>query len=257
MMQLSALTPHGVRLSGVEVDGLGAYGVAALRALLAVHGVIVFPGQHIGDEAFLRFLRSFGEVVFTEGETAVPGFPELNVVTNVGRDRPPRSQYHVDTSYRRSPPAYTALRAVCVPERGGQTLFTDQYRAYETLPAALRARIADRWVTHVATGVDLAASAESSARHPLALRHPLTGRTALYLSTRQRCAEVSGLSAEDAAELIDDLLRHSTREANVLHHRWRLGDVVMWDNRVVLHRADHEGVVGDRVLHRGTVNAPP
>ncbi|AFM14973.1 putative taurine catabolism dioxygenase [Mycolicibacterium chubuense NBB4] len=250
---VTPLHPLGAQLHGVRVDSLYRNAVAHLRALLAVHGVLVVSGQQVTDAEFLRFLRSFGDVVFTTGETPVPGCPELNVVTNVGRTRAPRSSFHVDTSYLRTPPAYTALRAVRVPARGGHTLFTNQYAAYQTLPKDLRARVRNRQVTHVVTGLDLSDDAESCARHPLALRHPLTGRTSLYLSTRQRCREVSGLDPDAAAQLIDELLTHSTREANVLQHRWRPDDVVIWDNRCVMHKADHAGVVGDRVMHRGTV----
>ena len=71
----------------------------------------------------------------------MPGFPDLNVVSNVGRTTPPRSVFHVDTSYVRTPPAYTALRAVQIPQRGGETLFTNQYRAFDTLPADVRERL--------------------------------------------------------------------------------------------------------------------
>ena len=92
------------------------------------------PARTSTTTRFLRFLRSFGETVFTVGETPVPGCPDLNVISNVGRTTPPRSTFHTDTSYVRNPPAYTALRAVDVPEQGGQTLFTNQYAAYETLP---------------------------------------------------------------------------------------------------------------------------
>ena len=92
------------------------------------------PGQDVDDAGFVAFLEQFGELMFTKGETPVAGFPDLNVISNVGRKTPPRSVFHVDTSYVRQPPAYTALRAVTIPAQGGETLFTNQYRAYETLP---------------------------------------------------------------------------------------------------------------------------
>jgi taurine dioxygenase len=227
--------------------------VAEVRCLLADHGVVVLPGQDIDDEAFLRFLRSFGETVFTTGEIPVPGFEDLNVISNVGRSTPPRSTFHTDTSYVRNPPAYTALRAVDVPEHGGQTLFTNQYLAYDTLPADLRRDLDGRTVTHVVTGLDLDDDAETSAEHPIFRVHPISGRTALFLSTPARCVAISGMSADSAAETIAYLFDHSTAEHNVLRHPWQAGDVVMWDNRCVLHRADHDGVVGDRVMHRGMV----
>ncbi|MCG7594088.1 TauD/TfdA dioxygenase family protein [Mycobacterium sp. C3-094] len=252
-MEVSTRDPVGAQVRGVEVGPLNPTVVSHLRALLAVHGVLVLPDQRVDDDAFVQFLESFGTVVFTTGETPVPEAPLLNVITNVGRTRTPRSSFHVDTSYLRNPPAYTALRAVTVPERGGQTLFTNQYAAYATLPRQMQAQIRNRVVTHVVTGLDLDGDAETEARHPLALRHPLTGRTALYLSTRERCRAVSGMAPDAAAQLIDELLEHSTRPDNVFRHSWRPHDVVIWDNRCVMHKADHSGVVGDRVMHRGTV----
>lgn len=253
MPRFIPLKPLGAIVTDLYVDQLEDHEVDVLRVLLAVHGVIIMPGQDIDDGGFLRFLRSFGETVFTVGETPVPGRPELNVVTNVGRSRPPRSTFHTDTSYVRNPPAYTALRAVAVPERGGHTLFTNQYAAYETLPLSVRNLLAGRTITHVVTGLTLDEQQETSATHPIFLVHPVSGNTAMYLSTPERCAEVSGMSPERARGIVDYLFEHSTQEDNVYRHAWAPGDVVMWDNRCVLHRADHHGVVGDRVLHRGMV----
>jgi taurine dioxygenase len=246
----TALHPLGVRLTGAD---LSTVDVAVVRRLLAAHGVLVAPAQHLDDAAFVAFLRRFGELVFTAGETPVPGFPDLNVVTNVGRTTPPRSVFHVDTSYVPVPPAYTALRAVQIPERGGQTLFTDQYRAHDTLPPELRDTLVGRTITHRVSGV--AGDRDSQAEHPALRRHPVSGRTSLYLSTPQRCVAVSGMDAAASASLIDRLYRHSTAEENTLRHTWSPGDVVMWDNGCVLHRADHDGVVGDRTMHRGMVAA--
>jgi taurine dioxygenase len=240
-------------ISGLRVDTLGQRDSDQLRLLLARHGVIVLREQQVDDAGFLRFLRSFGKTVFTTGETPVPGFSDLNLISNVGRSTPPKSTFHTDTSYVRNPPSYTALRAVDVPEHGGQTLFTNQYRAYETLPARVRSWLDGRTITHVVTGLDLDEEQETSAVHPIFRIHPISGRTALYLSTPQRCAAVSGMPPRLAKDTISFLFDHSTQEENVLRHSWAPGDVVMWDNRCVLHRADHDGVIGDRVMHRGMV----
>lgn len=258
MLTHDELTPLGAVVTGLRVDTLGERDVRALQELLADRGVVVLRG-HGGtdDHRFLRFLRSLGTLTFTKGETPVSGFEDLNVITNVGRATPPRSTFHTDTSYVRNPPIYTALRAVRVPRRGGRTQFSDQYAAYDTLPADVRDRLAGRTITHVVTGLELDEDAETSAEHPIFWTHPISGRTALYLSTPSRCAAISGLSAGESADTIAGLFRHSTREANVLAHAWAPHDVVIWDNRCVLHRADHTGVVGDRVMHRGMVAAAP
>ena len=252
-MRFTALTPVGAVVEDVPVDALDPGQVDEMGELLAQHGVVILPGQDVDDEGFLRFLRSFGDLQFTEGETPVPGVDELNVISNVGRTTPPRSTFHTDTSYVRNPPAYTALRAVDVPEQGGQTLFSNQYQAYDTLPGEVRDELSGRTITHVVTGLELDDSQESSAEHPIFREHPRSGRTALFLTSPARCASISGMSPERAAETVALLFDHSTADANVYAHRWSAGDVVMWDNRCVLHRADHDGVVGDRVMHRGMV----
>lgn len=256
-MNIEPHHPLGATITDLSLRDVDDATVSRLRMLLAEHGVLVLPDQPIDDDGFVSFLRHFGELTFTVGETPVEGFDDLNIVTNVGRTVAPRSVFHTDTSYVRVPPAYTALRAVEVPEHGGETLFTNQYRAAETLPDDIRSRLVGRTVTHVMTGLDLDpdqdADAETSAEHPILRTHPLSMRTAVYVSTPQRCVVVSGMDADESAETICALLAHSTSPDNIVQHRWKPHDLVIWDNRCVLHRADHSDVVGNRVLHRGMV----
>jgi taurine dioxygenase len=252
-MKSTVYAPVGAEITDVSLTEVDEPTIGRLRGLLAKHGVLVLPDQPLDDAEFLAFLESFGELTFTKGETSVEGFPDLNVVSNVGRSTPARSTFHVDTSYVAQPPAYTALRAVTIPPAGGETLFSNQYRAYDTLPNDVRATLADRTITHVVTGVSLQDGDESSAEHPIFRRHPLGGRTSLYMSTPTRCAAISGMSAQETEETVQYLFEHSTREDNVMRHPWAAGDVVIWDNGCVLHRADHSQVDGDRVMHRGMV----
>lgn len=251
-MTETVLQPLGLEITDTDVRT--ATDTVRLRELLAEHGVLVFRDQHdVTDDEFAQFLRQFGELTFTVGEQPLDGHPELNVITNVGRTTPPKSVFHVDTSYISDPPSYTALRAVQIPSEGGQTVFSDQVRALDTLPPDVRADIAGRTVLHEVTGVDPGDEQESAAWHPLVRRHPVVGIESLYLSTPQRCTAVSDLADDDAHRLIERLYEHSTAEANCYRHGWRSGDVVIWDNARVLHKADHSGVVGDRVMHRGMV----
>ena len=252
-MHLNILDPIGVEITDLPIGDIDTDAIATLRTLLAEHGVLVLPGQAIDDVEFLEFLNKFGDLTFTPGETPVPDFPDLNVISNVGRSTPPRSVFHTDTSYVGHPPEYTALRAVEIPAHGGETLFTNQYQAYERLSPELKEQLVGRSVNHVMTGLDLPDDAETAAMHPIFLQHPISGRTALYLSTPERCVGLSGMQSADAKEMIESLYRHSTTEDNTFRHAWSAGDVVMWDNRCVLHRADHAVVVGDRVMHRGMV----
>jgi taurine dioxygenase len=252
-VQHTVLSPVGVEISDFALVDADTDAIRTLQRLLAEHGVAVLRGQGADDSEFLTFLGRFGELMFSTGETPVDGFPDLNLISNVGRTTPPRSVFHVDTSYVRNPPAYTALRAVEIPEQGGETLFTNQYRAFDTLPGDVRRELDGRTVHHVVTGLALGADDETSADHPVFRRHPISGRTALYLSTPQRCVSISGLPPEESTRMIEFLYDHSTVPENTYRHSWAPGDVVMWDNGCVLHRADHAGVVGDRVMHRGMV----
>jgi taurine dioxygenase len=255
-MRFTVLDPIGAEVTDVALSGLAGEPAAELRDLLAYHGVLVLRGQTTDDRHFVEFLRSFGELTFTKGETPVPGCADLNLITNEGRTTPPRSTFHVDTSYIRRPPTYTALRAVKIPQQGGETLFTNQYRAYATLPEDVRDALRGRTITHVVTGVSLDESDERSAEHPVFARHPITGRSALYMSTPSRCAAISGMTDARAKEMIAFLFAHSTRADNLYRHAWSSGDIVIWDNRCVLHRADHSHAVGLRVMHRGMVAVP-
>lgn len=252
-MNIDVLEPVGARVTDLPLRNLAPDEVTRLRALLAEHGVVVLPDQDIDDAEFVEFLRQFGDLMFSTGETPVADFPDLNVISNVGRTTPPRSTFHVDTSYVRRPPAYTALRAVTVPAEGGATQFTNQYRAFDTLAPDVRTKLEGRTIEHVVTGLDLSDEDETSAEHPVFRQHPISGRTSLYLSTPKRCAAISGLDATETEAMVDLLFTHSTAPDNIYRHAWSPGDVVMWDNGCVLHRADHSAVVGDRVMHRGMV----
>jgi taurine dioxygenase len=247
------LSPFGVEASGMSIREVSDEDIVGLKLALAHHGFAVFRQQAVDDADFVAFLNRLGQMTFTVGETPVPHQPELNIVSNIGRVHPPRSVFHTDTSYVAQPPTFTALRAVTLPASGGETLFSDQYRAYETLPRAVKEKFTEAQVLHVISGLALDKYQESQSWHPLFLRHPLSGRLALFLSTPERCQSISGMALKEAQRLIRLLYKHSIRHYRLSRHKWQLGDVVVWDNRCTMHRADHSQVIGDRVLHRGIV----
>ena len=256
------MRPHPLTPFGAEIVGLDLrepFDAAELTALLARHGVVVLRDQAVDDDGFVAALSRLGAMTFTEGETPVAHQRMLNVVSNVGRTTPPRSVFHSDTSYVAEPPAFSALRAVTVPAEGGQTWFSDQYRAAGSLPPRMRERLEGATVLHGVTGLteEQLAGSQSHARHPILRRHPVSQRVALFLSTPERLSAIETadgpMDPVESAELVAWLYEHSTRAAGLYRHAWRPGDIVMWDNRCTLHKADHSGVVGDRVMHRGMV----
>jgi len=248
-VRLSPLAPFGAETADTEPDA--PVDSAALHAGLARHGVIVLRNMPIDDAGFVALLCALGTLAFTAGETPVPGHPDLNIVTNAGRTTPPRSVFHTDTSYVAAPPAYTALRPVLLPRGGGATLFSDQVRAAATLPARWHDALIGRTACHAAMHAD---GTRTAARHPLLCRHPRSDAVTLYLSTPERVTDIDGAAdAAASARTIAALYRHSIRAARLYPHEWRTGDVLIWDNRLTMHRADHSAVDGTRTLHRGLV----
>ena len=249
-MIIKPLHPFGAEVTALDLANVSAAQFEQLAHLVATARVVVFRRQAIDDAAFVRFLGGFGPLTFTQGETPVAHAPDLNVVSNVGRLTPPRSVFHTDTSYVPCPPSLSALRPVLLPTQGGLTLFSDQVAAAAGLPQRTRDALKGRSGLHQTTGPD---GQPQGTRQPLLRRHPLTGDVALYLSTPQRCTDVSDMAAATSARVIAALYRRSIRPARLYRHAWQPGDILMWDNRVSMHRADHGGVIGDRVLHRGLV----
>ena len=261
-MDFCALSPFGVEANAIGITDLDDRDITAVKQALAHNGFVVFRNQSANDAEFVAFLDRLGSLTFTVGEIPVAHQPDLNIVSNIGRIRPPRSVFHTDTSYIAQTPAFTGLRAVSVPvPDGGTFFFSDQYRAYETLPSAVKEQLADAQVLHVVSGLTLAADVESQCWHPLFRRHPISGRLALFLSTPERCQAIAGIPSAVASRIVRLLYQHSLRHYRLYCHQWQPNDILVWDNRCTMHRADLAQFSGDwatsalrdRVLHRGLV----
>lgn len=209
-MHHEGLAPLGARVTGMPLASVTPATVSHLRRMLAVDGVLVFPAQdEVDDEVFAGFMRNLDGVN-----------PFQSLAHALGR-----------------PPAYTALRTVNATAEGTRALFTNQYRAFETLPTDVRDWLLGRMVRH--TDTDRSTGLETVAEHPIFLRHPLSGRIALLLSAPSLCVAITGLPDDVAKETIAYLLAHSSGTNNTLRHGWSPGDIVMWDNRCVLHKTEH------------------
>lgn len=237
------------------------------------HHIVVFRDQGLTREAQFAFAANFGEVErHGAGDGSGKRYAVAHVISNLDADGNPvdrsaspvsNSRWHTDKSYYPVPPLMTTLHAVELPARGGDTEFANTALAYAALPDETRRRIAGlrvvfRWGASAGrTGRLPAALAERGARpavdHPLVRTHPDTGAKALYLGNH--ASHIQGLPAGEGAALLDTLLEHATQPQFVYAHRWRRGDLVMWDNRCLLHRAVANYRMGEerRVLHRTVV----
>ncbi len=271
----AAIVPSG-RTLGAEIRGLDLKRISAddfdfIHRVWLDHLVVLFRGQQLDDEDLIRFSRQLGELdwapVQETGRRFVEGHPEIYVVSNVMENGQPigslgagEAVWHTDMSYQEIPPKASMLYALEVPPAGGNTYFCNMYAAYDSLPGALRERIARLTLKHDATynsggylrqGMAAVDDPVTSAGvyHPLVTTHPETGRRALYLG-RRRNAYIGGLTREASDALLDELWRYATRDEIAWHNQWKVGDVVLWDNRCTMHRRDAFDPNSRRVLHR-------
>jgi taurine dioxygenase len=168
--------------------------------------------------------------------------------------------WHTDSSCEPAPPDGSVLHAIEIPPEGGNTQFCNMYDAYERLPADLKALIQDKKAVHdnayTAAGALRRGKKEvtdvtktTGAHHPLVRTHPVTGRKALYLG-RRRNSYIVGLPVEASEALLDRLWSYATLGESTWTQEWQLGDVIMWDNRAVMHRRDEFDPAARRLLHR-------
>jgi taurine dioxygenase len=173
--------------------------------------------------------------------------------------------WHTDTWFYEKPPAGAILRAVQVPETGGDTYFLSTYRAYETLPKHLRDEVNKRQIffqsTYDKTGKLRLGRAEPTSKdfrewigmvHPLVRTHGETGREALYLGGTAEGAWIVGMPLDESNDLLAQLWDHTTKTDDVFVQKWNAGDIMMWDNRCTMHRRDSFDPNSIRIMHRTT-----
>ncbi len=196
----------------------------------------------------------------------MPECPAIHYISNQdrledGRVYIPGEGYHTDHSNDEVPPKATALHAVKLPATGGDTQFVNMYEAYDALPDATKKRIDGLQARHVYQSKyserklpklpgEKKKIETGSVLHPLVRTHPVSGRKAIYINPI-RIEEIIGLSEIEALPLLDELLEHSTQLKFQYRHKWHSGDVVIWDNRCLLHKANGDYPVAEvRYLYR-------
>ena len=245
--------------------------IAAITKAWNENLVLRFRNQHLSDADLIRFSSYFGELdppgPNPYGVTFLPEFPEINVISNVkdevgvpiGNLGDGEAVWHADMTYIDNPPEAGILYALEVPVGQGDTYFANMVAAYNDLPSDLRVAIEGKTLIHDAahnsagmlrkgyeeiTDVKLT----PGARHPLAYEDQ-HGRVSLFLGRRPH-AYIVGMEESDSDSLLDALWAHATRPKYSWHNEWQKGDLVMWQNRMVMHRRDAFDPSTRRVMHR-------
>lgn len=242
--------------------------ISWIRQAWLEHLVLRFRGQSLSDPQLLAFSRRFGELdppgPNPYGRPYLADHPEMNVISNIRQGGVPigglgdgEAVWHADMTYVEKPPMGAMLFALEVPPSGGDTYWANMVLAYETLPGELKQRIEGRKAVHDATYNSAGERRKGhapGARHPLARTHPETGRQSLFLGRRRNSA-IEGLAPDESEALLDALWAHATQPRFTFRQEWRVGDLILWDNRCTLHRRDPFDPAARRLMHRTQIKA--
>jgi len=267
---------------GVEVRGVGLLDVAsdgdaykAVRAAFEEHSLLLFRDQPVADDIQVAYSRAFGPLELTKAASLGAGsfYSRLNNIGEKGEIVPPdhrqvrvaqaNALWHTDSSFKKTPALASVLSARVLPDADGDTEFTSTRLAWERLPSDLQAKLKEAVATHSYANSrdqihpDLANAEERKALPPVRWRmnwlNPVNGRRALYIASHAYA--IDGMDDRDARQLLAELMDETTRRDHVHVHKWRQGDVVMWDNRAMLHRGRPWDYSKERTMVRTTISA--
>jgi len=264
----------GATVTGVDLRHLSEATFARIMQAWHEYSVLLFRSQTLTDQDLIAFSRRLGDLdwapVQETGRRFVEGLPEIYIVSNVKVNGEPigslgdgEAVWHTDMSYLDLPPKASMLYALEIPPTGGNTSFCTMYGIYEALPQQLKDRIAGLRIKHDGTynsggyvrqGVTPTDDPRQSpgAVHPLVCAHPANGRRMLYLG-RRRNAYLVGLELAESEALLNELWSIVDRQEFSWEHVWRVGDLVLWDNRCTMHRRDAFDPSSRRIMHRTQV----
>jgi taurine dioxygenase len=243
----------------------------AIEAAWHQHLVLRVRGQHLDDPALLAFARRFGELdkapVHAVNDSDHDPHPEITVMSNIKVDGKPignlghyEAEWHTDMSYNELTPIGSALYSLEVPPSGGDTGFSNMYSAFETLPAELKRAIVGKTCRHDSSRNSVGElrkgfkdvsdpRAAPGADHPIVRTHPATRRNALFLG-RRRNGYIIGLPLDESEDLLNRLWAHAAKPEFAWYQKWKVGDLILWDNRSAMHRRDAFDPNSRRLMHR-------
>ncbi len=270
----------GAEIRGADLTKpLSAETVRAIKEAWDRHLVLVFRGQTLSQDDQLRFASYFGDLgdrkkapapLRSRAEGSQQDNQKILLVSNIKVDGKAIGAFgegefwfHIDGGYTPRPYRYTFLYAIELPSTGGNTMFSNMYKAYEAVPAALKDRLRGRKALHIHE-YNRAKQASSSGDissiphyfHPIFVTHPDTGRKTLFVD-RLMTTRIEGLVPEESAAILDQLYEIGEQREFIFEHVWRLGDFVMWDNRCTIHARTDFPKHERRLLRRCTVEGEP
>ncbi len=253
----------GAELLGVDLSREAPVG--EIRQAFLEHQVVFFRDQKLDPGQFLAFARRMGEPIEYPFVKGIDGFPEVIEVKKLEHERHNFGGiWHSDTTYLEQPPMGSMLLARELPPYGGDTLFANQYLAYESLSEGMRRLLDDLIAVNSSANADVSRTREDRVKeqartveelvseHPVVRTHPETGRKALYVNVAHTAC-FKGMTKEESAPLLSFLFHHQVKPEFTCRFQWRVGSLAFWDNRCVQHNPVNDYHGYRRVMHRITL----
>jgi taurine dioxygenase len=253
----------GAEILGVDLSQ--EMPVEKIRAAFLDHQVIFFRDQALTPAQFMAFARRMGKPIEYPFVNGIEGFPEVIEVKKLEHERHNFGGiWHSDTSYLQEPPMGSMLLAREIPPYGGDTLFANQYLAYETLSEGMRKLLDGLVAVNSSANADVSRTREDRikeqarttqefvAEHPVVRTHPETGRKGLYVNVAHT-ARFKGMTEDESAPLLSFLFQHQVKPELTCRFQWRVGSLAFWDNRCVQHNPVNDYHGHRRVMHRITL----
>lgn len=262
----------GAKISGLDLSNpLHQDEIDFIKNNWYAHGVLCFPNQSIDEIQQIKFGEYFGELAHTQGEYAISkSHPAIMYITNekengkyVGALPDGEMYFHTDMCYVEKPSMATFLYAINIPKVGGNTIFANMYMAYESLDSEIKSKInglkavnsyepGSSAPTIISRKNTNRSNETKSYAHPMICTHPVTKKKALYVN-RLMTESIVGLSGQESDDLLNLLFDHQENKKFLYEHIWNLGDLLIWDNRCVLHARSNFDASELRKLRRITV----
>jgi taurine dioxygenase len=267
---ISPLAPAiGAEISDIDLrQPLDRATIEALRRAWYAHAVLLVRGQSLAEADQVRYGECFGTLGTALSESQViPAHRSVMFISNIRKDGKPIGRlpdgemfFHSDQCYLATPPVGTMLYSIEIPSVGGNTLFAGMYAAYEALSPAMQARLEglqalNAYVLGDTTDRRLTPDSKTYV-HPVVRTHPATGRKALYVN-RLMTMSIVGMPAGESDALLNELFDHQEQRQFIYEHVWRVGDVILWDNRCALHARTDFDPAERRLLRRITILSEP
>jgi taurine dioxygenase len=234
--------PLGARIEGIDLRKVTDAEWAEINEKFLAHQVLVFPNQDLTESEHIAFAQRWGKLV-RHPYAGMKDFPDIIELRNVGKRRDINQHWHSDMTYNKTPPKFTMLYAKETPSIGGDTAFSNQILAYNALSEGLKNVLADLKAVHTAANLATQYKQNTdeapSATHPVVRTHDETQQQALFVC-RAFTSKFVGWSTRESQSLLTFLYEHSIRPEFQARHQWQDGDIVMWDNRSILHYAVHD-----------------